>query len=254
MGSEMCIRDRCTHCPVEFGGCDVELAVRPVEEWGQPAPAMIQATGGGYFNPSHVMVCGYEGSPLGVHVVQRGAERSVVCAAPVMLEGINPTTWHVWDGSHKCSMMGPGSDARRALRRSESVRSKKEGPNVTPLQRWGEWGETSPLAVKHHFLGAHKLVGIPAKARQLCLRLLWWKITWSGPGATAVCYVCGEMRHGEGEENHTFFTCPATTGAWERARTQLATAGVNVPRGRDCLLYTSPSPRDQRGSRMPSSA
>ena len=23
---------------------------------------------------------------------------------------------------------------------------------------------------------------------------------------------------------------------------------------RDCLLYTSPSPRDQRGSRMPSSA
>ena len=24
--------------------------------------------------------------------------------------------------------------------------------------------------------------------------------------------------------------------------------------GRDCLLYTSPSPRDQRGSRMPSSA
>ena len=25
-------------------------------------------------------------------------------------------------------------------------------------------------------------------------------------------------------------------------------------RTRDCLLYTSPSPRDQRGSRMPSSA
>ena len=24
--------------------------------------------------------------------------------------------------------------------------------------------------------------------------------------------------------------------------------------GEDCLLYTSPSPRDQRGSRMPSSA
>ena len=26
------------------------------------------------------------------------------------------------------------------------------------------------------------------------------------------------------------------------------------PRFRGCLLYTSPSPRDQRGSRMPSSA
>ena len=30
----------------------------------------------------------------------------------------------------------------------------------------------------------------------------------------------------------------------------------NLPRSEDsaCLLYTSPSPRDQRGSRMPSSA
>ena len=27
-----------------------------------------------------------------------------------------------------------------------------------------------------------------------------------------------------------------------------------IPSARDCLLYTSPSPRDQRGSRMPSSA
>ena len=36
-------------------------------------------------------------------------------------------------------------------------------------------------------------------------------------------------------------------------------AGLNVVASRmmhlsDCLLYTSPSPRDQRGSRMPSSA
>ena len=30
--------------------------------------------------------------------------------------------------------------------------------------------------------------------------------------------------------------------------------GHNVPRINPCLLYTSPSPRDQRGSRMPSSA
>ena len=27
-----------------------------------------------------------------------------------------------------------------------------------------------------------------------------------------------------------------------------------IEKGLDCLLYTSPSPRDQRGSRMPSSA
>ena len=32
------------------------------------------------------------------------------------------------------------------------------------------------------------------------------------------------------------------------------TAGGPVAMGYVCLLYTSPSPRDQRGSRMPSSA
>ena len=30
--------------------------------------------------------------------------------------------------------------------------------------------------------------------------------------------------------------------------------GTNGTQSYDCLLYTSPSPRDQRGSRMPSSA
>ena len=36
----------------------------------------------------------------------------------------------------------------------------------------------------------------------------------------------------------------------ESSRTQY----VNQLRSHACLLYTSPSPRDQRGSRMPSSA
>ena len=31
-------------------------------------------------------------------------------------------------------------------------------------------------------------------------------------------------------------------------------SGEIIVRFKDCLLYTSPSPRDQRGSRMPSSA
>ena len=44
------------------------------------------------------------------------------------------------------------------------------------------------------------------------------------------------MRHGEGEENHTFFTCPATVGAWERARRKLAGTGVLIPRGREWLI------------------
>ena len=33
-----------------------------------------------------------------------------------------------------------------------------------------------------------------------------------------------------------------------------ASYGVKVDKVRTCLLYTSPSPRDQRGTRMPSSA
>ena len=33
-----------------------------------------------------------------------------------------------------------------------------------------------------------------------------------------------------------------------------AFGGLSLPRNSICLLYTSPSPRDQRGSRMPSSA
>ena len=34
----------------------------------------------------------------------------------------------------------------------------------------------------------------------------------------------------------------------------LALENVDFDQSRACLLYTSPSPRDQRGSRMPSSA
>ena len=181
-----------------------------------------------------------------MHTLQRGTERSVVCAAPVSQEGINPSSWHVWDDWYKCSMLGPGRDARRAIRTSESARTSKQSPNVVPLQRWSEWGDTAPLAVKHHVLGAHKIVGIPAKARQLCLRLLWWKITWSGPGATTICYVCGEQRQaGEGEEDHTFFTCPVATEVWARARAELTAVGVNIPGGREWLIGPrSPAPQE----------
>ena len=40
---------------------------------------------------------------------------------------------------------------------------------------------------------------------------------------------------------------------WLRER-PVAVGGKATDRGVICLLYTSPSPRDQRGSRMPSSA
>ena len=42
--------------------------------------------------------------------------------------------------------------------------------------------------------------------------------------------------------------------AFESPKATMATFIDAMERYTDCLLYTSPSPRDQRGSRMPSSA
>ena len=43
-------------------------------------------------------------------------------------------------------------------------------------------------------------------------------------------------------------------GDINRLANELRFKGVRVEQDPRCLLYTSPSPRDQRGSRMPSSA
>ena len=42
--------------------------------------------------------------------------------------------------------------------------------------------------------------------------------------------------------------------SWSTAGLRVALLAVDPSSPRSCLLYTSPSPRDQRGSRMPSSA
>ena len=45
-----------------------------------------------------------------------------------------------------------------------------------------------------------------------------------------------------------------TCGFIDDAKTEAIDTILEVAQYKDCLLYTSPSPRDQRGSRMPSSA
>ena len=40
----------------------------------------------------------------------------------------------------------------------------------------------------------------------------------------------------------------------EKVSKDIASSENDINKSKDCLLYTSPSPRDQRGSRMPSSA
>ena len=59
---------------------------------------------------------------------------------------------------------------------------------------------------------------------------------------------------------HRLEAYPTTLSGGEQQRVAIARALVGAPYGAPtsaraiCLLYTSPSPRDQRGSRMPSSA
>ena len=55
-------------------------------------------------------------------------------------------------------------------------------------------------------------------------------------------------------EGKTAIITGATRGIGKGIAEVFAAHGANVAFTYSCLLYTSPSPRDQRGSRMPSSA
>ena len=62
---------------------------------------------------------------------------------------------------------------------------------------------------------------------------------------------CSSYRHGSSNRGYTY-TWDAGNGAWE-----LETSGSDWDDHilvNNCLLYTSPSPRDRQKSRMPSSA
>ena len=50
------------------------------------------------------------------------------------------------------------------------------------------------------------------------------------------------------------FVWPPLMNALDERAKKIADGLAAAERGKSCLLYTSPSPRDQRGSRMPSSA
>ena len=51
-----------------------------------------------------------------------------------------------------------------------------------------------------------------------------------------------------------FYDASATASIHLAKEVAVPSKSTLVVLGKDCLLYTSPSPRDQRGSRMPSSA
>ena len=57
----------------------------------------------------------------------------------------------------------------------------------------------------------------------------------------------------EARKTYKPFEYPWAFDFWKRQQ-QIHWVPEEVPLGEDCLLYTSPSPRDKRQSRMPSSA
>ena len=54
-------------------------------------------------------------------------------------------------------------------------------------------------------------------------------------------------------KDHTVVASDVLVPKWDKS-VLFTPAGMNQFKDHFCLLYTSPSPRDQRGSRMPSSA
>ena len=66
-------------------------------------------------------------------------------------------------------------------------------------------------------------------------------------------FLAGEMHVPEQNLNQIPFNGPVLNGAELDNHSRIGGPGVPLLSG-NCLLYTSPSPRDQRRSRMPSSA
>ena len=58
----------------------------------------------------------------------------------------------------------------------------------------------------------------------------------------------------DGISDLAFFALLVKRGSLAAAAQELGVTPPSVSKRLACLLYTSPSPRDQRGSRMPSSA
>ena len=85
-------------------------------------------------------------------------------------------------------------------------------------------------------------------------------LIWVGPSSRVITSMGDKLKAKDIAEKAGVTTLPMTTDP-KKANTigypiliKAAAGGGGIPPPPACLLYTSPSPRDQRGSRMPSSA
>jgi hypothetical protein len=223
----------CDHCDASFMGFDVVIDYQSRDDW------VAESERGDAVRPANRprTVCGFDGGPVGLHPAAKRRSRQSLTDL-VTEEGVNPSTW--WTGEEEaapCRMHGPA----RAMRRAMRAASTKEPPIRRPLEQWSRWGGVEGAQVQRHFVAASRFVGIPHKARQIILRLLWKKVLFKGPGATRTCPLCGMERVGEGEE-HMFMTCPLAKEVWERAEGLLQAGGVVINTRHRASLCGQPMP------------
>ena len=112
---------------------------------------------------------------------------------------------------------------------------------------WGRWGAEVTCSPS----GTPLRCGVSGGADSLALMAL---AVASGCDVTAVHVDHGQRSGSEQEADRVARFAEEIGAEFERATVQVAPGANLEARMRACLLYTSPSPRDQRGSRMPSSA
>ena len=137
---------------------------------------------------------------------------------------------------------------------------------VTVLERWREDGRDFPVMIlTARDRWAEKVAGFDAGADDYLTKPFYTEellarlraLLRRAAGHSAAALECGELRVDTRSARATVRGTPIKLTAHEyRVLAYLMHhQGRVVPRTElVCLLYTSPSPRDQRGSRMPSSA
>ena len=205
----------CLHEEGGFSGWDVTHSNLPKRSWVPPVARgeEVEPADHGELNQMAAPIvsgCGYDGSPVWVHPSSK-RDRPGSFGDLVSVEGVQPQTWFVGDEERPVHLWR----AARTIR--EATRKPRPGALLAPaLDRWSRWcgGGLSHQAIRGHFLGAAKLSGLAARARQLVLKMLWGLVALKGPAGAHPCVLCGGAR-GPLPEAHMFWECREVQCVWD---------------------------------------